>query len=523
MAGRGTGAATWGSIGAWLTWLGGFGIAVSGTGGGGGNMVEPAPTGWSSVVFTTVSSVRRGRTLSVSAQRARTLAVMGATWVVIGAGSAGCVAAARLSEDPDCDVILIEGGPDLSRWDIPAEIDGPNFLDAASLHGRSYPELRARRVAGGVASPYLRGRGVGGSSTINAMVALRGNAEQYRSWGWDDTEAAWAAMALPEEHPEPGELGPVDIALLAACSDARPVPLTRRDGRRITSAEAYLWPAAERSNLTVMTESPVDRVRLDGRRATGVVLADGEVVAGDRVVLAAGALHDPAILLRSGVDTRGVGDGLQDHPSVPLTLALRDGVVQDLGGLVIGSLCERSGLQFLPMNHLGPGAVGYGVLSVALMTPQGRAGSVRLAGHDPHLDPVVEFALLDDGRDVEALLAGVEQACAILRSDAFADIVETVYIDDHGTTIGALDDGADRVAWLRSVVGDYVHASGTCAMGSVVDGDGRLIGYDDVLVCDASVFPSIPDVNTHLPTTMLAERLTRRWRAPGAPPMPASP
>ncbi len=86
-----------------------------------------------------------------------------------------------------------------------------------------------------------------------------------------------------------------------------------------------------------------------------------------------------------------------------------------------------------------------------------------------------------------------------------------MYIDALGTTSAALSDDASIERWVRGAVGDYVHASSTCAMGTVVDDDGRLVGYDGIFVCDASVFPSIPDVNTHLPTTMLAERLSARW------------
>lgn len=438
---------------------------------------------------------------------------MRAPWVVVGAGSAGCVAAARMSEDPDRQVVLLEAGPPLGAGAVPPEIDGPNFLAAMALPDRGYPTLTAQRVSAGVASPYRRGRGVGGSSAVNAMVALRGSDAQYRSWGWDDTDVAWQQMALPEEVAAPDELGSVDHALLAANPDARRVPLTRVGGRRVTSAEAYLWPATRRSNLTVRSDTVVDRILWDGRTVAGVLLADGERVDAGRVVLAAGAIHTPAILLRSGADTPGIGTRLQDHPSVPLTLDLRAGVAQDPAGLVIGAICERAGVQFLPMNHLGAEAPGLGLLLVALMRPHGRAGSVRLRDHDAASDPVVDFALLSDERDVTALLTGVEHARQLLSAPAFADIVEHVYIDAHGTTVDALDDPVGASSWLRSAVGDYVHASSSCAMGTVLDVDGSLRGYEGLFVCDASAFPSIPDVNTHLPTTMLAERLCARWRA----------
>ena len=250
---------------------------------------------------------------------------------------------------------------------------------------------------------------------------------------------------------------------------------------------------------------------LDGRRAIGVRLADGDMIAADHVVLAAGAIHSPAILLRSQVDTPGVGMGLQDHPSAPLTLLLRDGAAASPGQLAIGTLLQRDPWQFLPMNHLGVAVPGLGLLMAALMRPHGRAGTVRLASDDPTVDPQVDFALLDDPRDVTSLAATVRVALDLLATAPFREIVEEVYIDALGTTSAALSDDASIERWVRGAVGDYVHASSTCAMGTVVDDDGRLVGYDGIFVCDASVFPSIPDVNTHLPTTMLAERLSARW------------
>jgi choline dehydrogenase-like flavoprotein len=433
------------------------------------------------------------------------------SWLVVGAGSAGCVVAARLSEDPERTVTLVEAGPGLDEADLTGPLGGSDFLAALDVPGRTYPDLVASRVTGGPRVPYRRGRGLGGSSTVNAMVALRGDPELYRAWGWLDAAAAWERVAIPEEPVRDAELGVIDRALLAAAPDAEVARLTRRDGRRVSSAEASLWPVLGRDNLEIRTGSLVDRIVFDGRRAVGVRLADGEVCPADRVVVAAGAIHSPAILLRSRVTTPGLGDGLQDHPSAPLALRLREGVGGEPSGLAVGSLLQRDPMQYLPMNHLGPDAPGTGLLMVALMRPRGAAGTVRLASDDPRADPLVDFALLDHPDDVADLVGGVRTALDLLRAPSFADVVEEVLVDAFGTPASALHDDAAIERWVRSAVGDYVHASSTCAMGRVVDENGAVFGYEGVYVCDASVFPSIPDVNTHLPTTMLAERLSARW------------
>lgn len=447
----------------------------------------------------------------------------GRHWVVVGAGTAGCVVAARLSDDPDRRVTLLEDGPDLRAGAVPASIDSMNFLDALREPGRTHVGLDARRTAESAPAPYPRGRGVGGSSAVNGMIAMDGDPDWYRSIGWSGADQLRRRVALPIEPTQPDEWGVVDRALLAADDRTRPVGLVRRDGRRVTSAEAYLWPVLGRRNLVVRPESAVTTVLFDGRRATGVRLADGTDIVADRVVLAAGAIHTPVILLRSGVDTPGVGQGLQDHPSVRLTLRLREstgaadtasaaagGVPDVMNRVVHGVVLCDDDVQVLAMNHMGADAPGLGALLVALMRPVGGGGTVRLgAGRDD--PPVVDLALLDDDRDVVALTRGVRLAGSLLRHRAFADIVDDVLLDDAGTALAHLTDDESIARWARATPGDYVHASGTCAMGTVVDDDGALVGYDGLAVCDASVFPSIPDVNPHVPTTLLAERLCARW------------
>jgi choline dehydrogenase-like flavoprotein len=432
-------------------------------------------------------------------------------WVVIGAGSAGCVLGARLSQDPGSHVTVLDDGPSFLPGEVPAAIDGPNFLAALDEPGRTHEGLLATRTSREAPSAYQRGRGVGGSSAVNAMVAKTIGPALCARWGWVDVDVAARRIQIPSEVAAPHELGPVDRALLAACPTAQPAQLTRRNGRRCTAAEAYLWPVANRANLDVRPDSCVDQVLFDGNRAVGVRLTDGTEIPADRVVVAAGAIHSPAILLRSGVEVAGLGGNLQDHPSVAFTLHYREGLAADNTGLCLGSLVEQQigddTIQLLPMNHLGSGAPGYGLLMVALMTPTGTSGTVSI---DTAGDPLINFNLLDGQHDLDALVAGVRLALDVVRRQAFTEIVEEVYIDAVGTTVEALTDDASIAAWIRGNIADYVHATGTCGMGRVVDEHGAVAGYSDLYVCDASVFPSIPDVNTHMPTTLLAELLCLR-------------
>ena len=424
-------------------------------------------------------------------------------WVVVGAGSAGTVVAARLSEDPGRRVVLLEAGPAGS----PADTTTPDaamprsasFFSDLRRPGRTHDELRVIRVDGGSPVPYALGRGVGGSSEVNAMIGLRGGP-------YDEPHL------VPTEVPPPEDLGHVDRALLAAAPDAAPVPLTRRAGRRVSVADAYLPDAVTRPNLQIRADAPVDRVAFAGRAAAGVVLVDGTTVPADRVVVCAGAIHTPALLLRSGVDTPGVGHGLMDHPSAPLTLALRPQAVSPADSLAVGSLLRRGDIQVLPLNHLGDDTHAFGILMPALMRVHS-TGRVQLADADPATPPHVEFRMLSDPRDLRALVGAVEVAVGLLATRPFADIVETVYVDDEGTTIDTLDH-PDRIAgWLPDHVGDYVHASCSCRMGVVVDDACRVRGYHGLMVCDASVFPEIPLVNTNLPIVMLAEAMAARWRS----------
>ncbi|HEY5663699.1 MAG TPA: FAD-dependent oxidoreductase, partial [Ilumatobacter sp.] len=269
-------------------------------------------------------------------------------WLVIGAGAAGCVIAARLSERTDHQVTVLEAGPDHGPGH--AATDVGLFLDDP---GRSHGGVSVVRAAGRAPEHYWQGRGLGGSSLLNGPVLAV------------DPADADVEHLLPMEAPR--SLGPVGAAVAAADRRAAPVVLSRRDGCRVSAADAYLRPALGRSNLTVVTDSPVAALVVEGRVVRGAVTTAGATHLADRVVVCAGALATPALLLTSGIDTPGVGEGLQDHPAIAVTLELAPGSINPAAPNITVAI-DAAGTQILALNHL-PGAPGFGSLVGAVMTP----------------------------------------------------------------------------------------------------------------------------------------------------------
>ncbi len=516
-------------------------------------------------------------------------------WIVVGGGAAGCVLAARLSDDHRSSVLLLEAGPRDRHPYIAIPAAFPKLFDSPLDWGdRTVPQaaLGGRRVF------WPRGRVLGGSTSINAMMWVRGLAADYDGWasvagpGWDFASLRPAFERVERADPTladpPGELlgygrrgamrisspravHPLTQAWLAAGGTLGLGPLvpngggddgvaaamlSQHRGRRFSAADAYLRPARRRPNLAVRTGTLVDRVLLDGGRASGVVYARGRSLrrascrAG--VVLAAGAVGTPAILLRSGigppgdlarvgvpvlVEHPGVGRNLQDHLTAGVVASAPNGVIEadtragreilafalHGRGRLASNLCEGYGylrsrgdlalpdleLIFLPAAFLDEGltmpAVRGVTLGAVLLQPKSR-GVVRLLSRDPASPPEIDPCYLSDpaGEDAATLAAGVGACLRLLGSPPLSALV--------GDLVAPVTTPGEDVvaAAIREHAQTLYHPAGTCAMGldatAVLDSRLAVRRVERLHVADASAIPLLPRGHTTASTLALAER-----------------
>ena len=477
--------------------------------------------------------------------------------VIVGGGAAGCVLARRLSEDGDRSVLLIEAGPDL-RDATPSE-----FRDGWRLPTIPDWGLQSEPDAAGATQRLRRGRALGGTSWLTRF-AVRGAASDFDAWAASGNPAWRFEDVLPAfrrletdadfgDRPWHGDHGPVPITryldhvpagIHAAALDAfealdypavedhnEPaalgvgrMPMSSQAGRRATSLDGYLSPDWRPPNLTVRADAAVDRVLVDGSRATGIRLVDGTAIAADAVILAAGTYGSPVILLRSGigpaghlrsigvevrVDLPGVGANLADHPAVDLDSGwrgdAREGPILHSIATFRSSTGPKGGpdMMFWASDPVGDEPGFY--FDPILLRPVSR-GSVRLRSADPTDTPRIELPGVREPADMDRLVEGYRRGLELANRPEIRRLSTEPAPPDPG--------GA---AAVRRVVAENAysipHVVGTCAMGpspengAVVDSLGRVHGVSRLRVIDASIMPEPPSGFPHIITIMIAEHL----------------
>ncbi len=518
-------------------------------------------------------------------------------YVIVGAGSAGCVLAARLSEDPDVRVALLEAGGEDTAPEIRIPAIFPIMFKTEldwDLFGDPEPGMDGRRL-------YLpRGRMLGGCSSINAMIYVRGNRLDYDDWatagatGWSYDEVLPYFKRSEDnergEDPFHGVGGPLTVAesrsmhplvdaMIQAAHQAghelNPdfngarqegvgrFQLTQRDGRRLSTADAFLHPVRSRPNLTVLTHAYATRIMWDGSRATGVEisrLSELQQIRAEReVVVSAGAYYSPQLLMLSGVgpedqlsamgipvrEALPVGQNLQDHCMVNLNYTTTGPSLFDAARPENFALFEAEGRGPLTSNipegagffrarsgvpapdiefHFAPGMLYDGGLTApeapgmafgpVVIKPTGR-GQVMLRSPMPLAKPRVVCNFLTTEEDRASMRAGLRMALDMAEQPALRAVI------DQPFRVPESDADADLLAFARREGMTVFHPPSTCAMGSVVDPELRVYGVEGLRVADASVMPEITRANTNAAVIMIAEKAADLIRSGAGTPAPA--
>nr|WP_180882821.1 GMC family oxidoreductase N-terminal domain-containing protein [Mesorhizobium loti] len=521
-------------------------------------------------------------------------------YIVVGAGSSGCAVAARLSENGRFRVALVEAGPkDTSPWiHLPLGY-GKTMWDERvnwKLYTQPDPNMNGRSIY------WPRGKVLGGSSAINGLIAIRGQAEDYDDWAryggdqWSYRNVlpyfrrleTFNSPVNPDYHGTSGPISvdpirrphPVIDAVIASANHLG-IPanddfngprqegvgyysLTTRNGLRSSAAVGYLRQARGRANLDILTDAQVTRVRFSGRRAEGIdYRSGGRMVRLDArrgVVLSAGAVHTPHLMMLSGIgpaahlkehgievlaDSPGVGANLQDHLQLRLIyrcnrpITTNDELNSLTGKIKIGLqwLLARSGPLAVGINQgalftaVTPGETRPDVqfhvatlsadmaggkvhpfsgftMSVCQLRPESM-GSIRLASGDPSAAPAIHPNYLDTELDRQVAVGGLRLARRIAATDPLRQLVAGEELPG-----GAADSDEALLDFARQNGATIFHPTSTCRMGrdddkgAVVDSDLKVRGFDGLWVADCSVMPRIVSGNTNLPAIMIGEKLS---------------
>ncbi len=481
--------------------------------------------------------------------------------IIVGGGTAGSVLASRLTEQQNIAVTLLEAGPDDSSY--PGSILEPPKASENWLGAENIP--MTPMLFGEQLIPTVQGRMLGGTSAVNGMATLRGLPEDYDSWqaaglngwGWQDVIETFKAAEtdldfmdsdlhgnqgpLPVRRWRREEMGHAQVAFQDGMAETGVPPITdindrsqlpglgvfpvtiNQQGNRVSTSLAYLNASVrERDNLNIRTNAEVEKIQLDGSRAVGVLLKEGEALTADEIVVTSGALWTPNLLMRSGIGPAEhltehgitvncdlpVGETMSDHigpgigyqhdgprggtagPAQSLYIGASDGVNPDYHLFPIASSLTDGPTNFL--------------MAVFLLRSSG-LGSVKLGENSDSAPIVTVPPLPDDG--IDRLRHGFQRVAAWEQTAAFKSLGCT-----QGNPIDLRAKDAVETALAQLTV-SYGHMTSTCPMGSVLDADCRVLGVDGLRVADASAMPTIPSGNTYLGCVMIAERIAKKMLA----------